>query len=100
MLLLDGQKLAWYLVHILPLYAALLALWLTEAWQNQRLPRWVVAAAVAALLLLQVGGIAQRIRTREYQTTYAPAADFLKHQLQPSTLIMGSAEMGFALGFN
>jgi 4-amino-4-deoxy-L-arabinose transferase-like glycosyltransferase len=100
MAVLDGQKLAWYLVHILPLYAALLALWLSEAWHVRRLSRWAIAGAVAALLLLQVGGVAQRIRTREYQTTYALAADFLKHQLRPSTLIMGSAEMGFALGFN
>ena len=100
MAVLDGQKLAWYLVHILPLYAALLAVWLTEAWQTRQLPRWAIAAAVCALLLLQAGGIAQRIRTKEYQTTYAPAADFLKNRLQPSTLIMGSAEMGFALGFD
>jgi 4-amino-4-deoxy-L-arabinose transferase-like glycosyltransferase len=100
MAVLDGQKLAWYLVHILPLYAALLALWLVDVWQRRWLPRWAIAGAVGALLLLQVGGVAQRIRAREYQTTYAPAADFLKHRLQPSTLIMGSAEMGFALGFD
>src|SRR5436853_2442867 len=100
MAVLDGQKLAWYLVHIVPLYTALLATWLTDCWKNAVLPRWVMATAVGALLLLQAGRIVQRMRANEYQTTYAPAVSFLKSHMQPSTLIMGSAELGFALGFD
>jgi 4-amino-4-deoxy-L-arabinose transferase-like glycosyltransferase len=100
MAVLDGQKLAWYLVHIVPLYAALLAIWLVDVWEAVRLPRYAVAAALSALLLLQAGGVVQRMRANEYRASYAPAADFLKRRMQPSTLVMGSAEMGFALGFN
>lgn len=100
MAVLDGQKLAWYLVHIVPLYTALLATWLVHTWQTARVPRLAIAAAVAALLLLQVGGVVQRMRANEYRASYAPATDYLKSHMQPSTLIMGSAELGFALGFN
>ena len=97
--LLDGQKLAWYLVHMIPLFAALLALFVNWLWNNTRVPRWAIVLPLILFMLLQVGGVAQRMRHREYKNSYMPAADFLKANADSSSLIMGSTELAFALGF-
>ena len=97
--LFDGQKLAWYLVHTLPLFAALLAAFVYWLWTSTRLPRWAIALPLLLFAMLQVGGGAQRIRQREYQKSYLPAASFLKANAEPSAMIMGSTELAFALGF-
>ena len=98
--LFDGQKLAWYLVHMIPLFAALLAIFVHWLWTSTSVPRWAIALPLAGFLLLQIGGIAQRIRQNEYSKTYRPAVDFLKAKAGPSALIMGSTELAFALGFD
>lgn len=98
--LFDGQKLAWYLVHTIPFFAALLAIFVHWLWTSTRLPRWAIALPLVLFAMLQVGGAAQRIRQRESQKTYAPAASFLKANAAPSSLIMGSTELAFALGFD
>jgi 4-amino-4-deoxy-L-arabinose transferase-like glycosyltransferase len=98
--LFDGQKLAWYLVHTIPLFAALLAIFVHWLWTSTRMPRWAIALPLVLFAMLQLGGIAQRIRQREYQKTYLPAASFLKANAEPSSLIMGSSELAFALGFD
>jgi hypothetical protein len=96
----DGQKLAWYLVHMMPLFAALLAVFVHWLWTSTRLPRWAIALPLGGFLMLQLGGLVQRIRQNEYRRSYAPAVDFLKAKAEPSALIMGSTELAFALGFD
>lgn len=98
--LFDGQKLAWYLVHTIPLFAGLLAIFVHWLWTSTRVPRWAIALPLVLFGMLQLGGVAQRIRQREYQKTYLPAASFLKEHAGPSSLIMGSTELAFALGFD
>ena len=97
--LFDGQKLAWYLVHTIPLFAALLAIFVHWLWTSTRVPRWAIALPLVLFAMLQIGGAAQRIRQREYQNTYAPAVSFLKANAPPSAMVMGSTELAFALGF-
>lgn len=98
--LFDGQKLAWYLVHTIPLFAALLAIFVHWLWTSTHVPRWAIALPLVLFAMLQVGGMAQRIRQREYQKTYGPAVTFLKANVAPSAMIMGSTELAFALGFD
>lgn len=98
--LVDGQKLSWYLVHMIPLFAALLAVFLTWLWRNTRVPRWAIVAPMVLFFLLQVGGLVQRIRQNSYGRSYLPAVNFLKSRLNHSTLVMGSTELAFELGFN
>lgn len=100
MTLLDGQKLSYYLLHIVPLYTALLAVWLYWCWSERAVPRPVVAVCLAGLLLLQLGGVLYRMKINTYDASYAPAVSFLKQNARADSLIMGSAELGFALGFD
>ncbi len=99
MTLLDGQKLSYYLVHITPIFAALLALSLHRLLRLRVIRPWAAGSVYAALFLLQVGGIAYRMKLNTY-APYAQAANFLRQQAPPAATVMASAEMGFEIGFD
>jgi hypothetical protein len=88
-----------YLVHVVPWYASVLAVWLVWIWEQARLPRPLVATAVAGLVLLQCGGVVLRAYVNTYESQYRPVIRFLQAESRPGDLIMGSAELGFSLGF-
>jgi hypothetical protein len=97
MSLLDGQKLAVYLVYIVPFYSALLSIWIYRLWEKRLLPLPVLILGVSGFLLLQTGGIALRIKQNTYGNYYLPAMEFLNRNAADDELIMGGAEVRFAL---
>ncbi len=99
MSLIDGQKQTPYLVHIIPFYCALCAVWLEWIWRGRIVPRPLLIAAVAGLMLLQTGGMAMRIKQNTYGNYYLPMAKFLKENTAENELIMGGADVAFDLGF-
>lgn len=98
--ILDGQKLSYYLVHLVPLYTAVLAVWIQWCWSKRIVPRPIIALCVCGLLCLQLGGVLYRMRVNTYAKSFAPAAEFVKTHSNENSLIMGSAELGFVLGFH
>ncbi|HEX8068916.1 MAG TPA: hypothetical protein VF546_03125 [Pyrinomonadaceae bacterium] len=96
----DGQKLYYYLVHIVPLYTALLAVWLCWCWRRRVVPRWLTGLCVAGLLTVQAGGLLYRMKVNTYRQGYAPAVAFLRERTTPQTLVMATGDMGFGLGFD
>jgi hypothetical protein len=98
--IVDGQKLSFYLIHIVPLYSALLAVWIHWCWTTRRVPRFIVAGLVFGFLALQLGGVAYRAKQNSYRTSYLPAVDFIRTNFDSRDSIMGSAVLGFSLGFD
>jgi 4-amino-4-deoxy-L-arabinose transferase-like glycosyltransferase len=94
----DGQKETWYLIHVIPAYTAILAVWITWCWNKRFAPKWLLVAAVVGFVGLQLGGVLQRIRLDNYHRSYLPAVDFLRSKGNNGQLIMGSSELGFGLG--
>jgi 4-amino-4-deoxy-L-arabinose transferase-like glycosyltransferase len=94
---LEGTKLYLYLVHITPIYAALLAAWVHSCWVNRRLPRWIVAPAFCGLVLLHLAGSAYVMARDSYHKSYLPAVAFLNQNSSEQSLIMGTAELSFGL---
>ena len=94
-----NHKLVFYLVHIIPMFAAILAVWVHWCWSERRVPRQVVSFAVCAFIFLQVSGVIHRVNQNSYETDYLPAAAFLKQHSNGKTLVIGSAEMAFGVGF-
>jgi hypothetical protein len=86
-------------VHIIPFYAAVLAIWLAWIWHRGGLPRWAAASTAVGLILLQTGGVAMRVSSDTYRRQYVPLVEFLQTHASPGDVIMGGAELGFALGF-
>lgn len=97
MSLLDGQKLAAYLLYIVPLYCALLSVWVYRLWEKRLVPAPLLIVGVAGFLLLQTGGVALRVKQNTYGNYYLPAMQYLNENATDQDLIMGSAELRFAL---
>jgi 4-amino-4-deoxy-L-arabinose transferase-like glycosyltransferase len=100
MTLLDGHKQTWYLVYITLPFAALLAVALEWFWQQFPRLRWVAAMCCIGLIGLQAGGSALRMRINVYKNQFLPAAMYLNQNAKPEHLVMGSAELGFGIGFD
>jgi 4-amino-4-deoxy-L-arabinose transferase-like glycosyltransferase len=100
LLFFDAQRNGTYMVHVFPLYAILLASltwWLFDRRHPLRFP---VAALLAAFILLQVGGSLYLIVKSPFRLQYEPAIAFIRAHSKPGDRIVGSAELGFGLGFD
>jgi hypothetical protein len=95
-----NHKLVFYLIHIIPMFGAVLAVWVYWCWSERRVPRWIVAMGVAAFLTLQIGAVLYRVKQNAYQKEYVPAVTFLEQHSDEETLVIGSAEMAFGVGFD
>ena len=87
LLLFEGAKQPWYLIYLVFPLAALLAL------AVPRRSAWT--AAMAAFIGLQLAYPAMVIVQDKYRKTYMP----LIEHVAPGTFTMGTAELGFGLGF-
>lgn len=98
--LLEGHKSDVYLINMIPLLAALLAVWVAWCWRSLWVPRWLLITCVVGVVTLQAGGVSYLISQNHYRTRYLPVVDYLKQHAAPESLTMGSAELGFGLGFD
>jgi hypothetical protein len=95
-----NQKLSYYLIHILPMYAALLAIWLHELWHEHHRLRPVLAMAVGVLVLLDVGGIFLKSFTRSYRADQLAVVGFVREQARPGDRIAGTAALLYSFDFD
>jgi len=99
MSLIDGQKETPYLVHIVPFYCALLAIFLHSVWEKRFVPAPLPVIAAALLLMVSAGGMALRIQKNTYGNFYQPTVDFLKQNAGKDQTIMATSDFGFGLNF-
>ncbi len=92
---MEGAKQPWYLVHLAWLLAAAAAA--SYQWHIERRPVWL--GILAGLFLLQAGYAAALIAQGRYASIYRPVIAVLQRNMQPGQFVMGSAELGFGLGF-
>jgi 4-amino-4-deoxy-L-arabinose transferase-like glycosyltransferase len=90
----------YYLVYILPAFSAAVAVCATYLWDRGSAGRLAALLAVASTVVLNTGVIGFRIVHNEYKNRYAQAVSYLKTHASPDALIVGSAELGFDLGFD
>jgi len=96
----EGTKQGFYLVHVLPLYGALLALWAVEGWNLRPTLRPALAALLVAFVGLQLMRTISINRKDRMDNAFHPVVAFLKQNAAPSQLIMGSCELAFGIGFD
>lgn len=94
----EGMKFSYYLVHLLPFYACLLAIAADWAWRAAPRGRPWIAAAVATMVAVEVGGMMLKARIDDYATSFAPAAAYLTQHAAPADLVMGSCSLWFSYG--
>ncbi len=99
--LFDGLKSTAYLLHTLPFCAALLALTaLHVASTGSAIRRRCAVVALAALAGLQLTAAARNARLQPVRWDYASAIGYLQGHGPPSAMVIGPAELAFALGFH
>ena len=96
----DNMKFAYYLVHLVPLYWAALAVFVYQSVKRGRVPQWAVVVMLGIVAAVQVGGILAKIRLNDYGKSYLPAVEFVKRQAAPTDLIAASCSFGFGYGFD
>jgi 4-amino-4-deoxy-L-arabinose transferase-like glycosyltransferase len=99
MAVLDGHNQTWYLVHMTPPFAALLAVLVDDLWERRIPPRILIATGVAGLIALQIGGTLLRVRLNVYDKEFTPAISYLLANTTPEQMIIASADIGFGIGF-
>jgi hypothetical protein len=98
--LLDGQKLAVYLIEIIPIFTVFLALFVTYVWRQQIVPRPFVILALIGFVMLQISGILFKIRENTYGNLYQPVIAVLTNNVDQQSRVMGSSALGFGLKFS
>jgi 4-amino-4-deoxy-L-arabinose transferase-like glycosyltransferase len=93
----EGMKQPLYLIHIVPFFLALLGIWAANLWLKGQY-RAGLALAGLVLLAVQLGGVAYVVRRNTWRNAYRPVIAYLK-QHAAHARVMGSAELGFELGF-
>jgi hypothetical protein len=95
-----NQKLTYYLIHIVPMYAALLAVAVWWLWEKR--PRWRMALAVGVVGLIgvEMTGIAAKAMTRSYIAAQRELVRYVREQARPGDLIIGTAALLYEMDFD
>jgi 4-amino-4-deoxy-L-arabinose transferase-like glycosyltransferase len=96
----EGTKQAFYMVHLVPVQIALLAIWIAYVWHDLPRSRFVVAGALAVVVGLHLMRITSFNRKDRMDRDYVPVTQFLKQSTSPRQMVMGPCELAFALGFD
>lgn len=94
----DGQKAYYYLVHFIPMYASLLALFVFWLLADRKLNWTAVLLPLGLIVLVQLGGLVYRIQLNSYKNVYQPAVQYLRDNARDSQLI--NANIAFLFGLN
>ncbi len=89
----------YYLVYVLPAYAAAVGMASVWLWHRSLIGQWAAVAVIAGVVVLDSGVSGFRILHSDYRNRYLPAVDYLKQHAGPNSLIVGSGELAFDLGF-
>lgn len=95
-----NQKLSYYLIHIVPLYIALLAVWCVHLWNTHPRTRRYVAVGLVLLVSVETGGILLKARKRSYVATQSTMIRFLHAHSSRFARIVGSAALIYGLKFD
>lgn len=95
----DGRKSQCYLIHVVPMFTALMAVLGVWLWRTRARLRLPLAAVSAMLLLIHAGGIVFQVRSDAYHRLYIPVVEFLRTHVQPDQIVIGSSTLGLGLNY-
>jgi hypothetical protein len=100
MMLIDNCRYGNYLIHIVPLYAILLASWVVWAWRQVPASKTALACGMGVFLGVQAMGPIYWIHRDGYHKEYLPLIQFVRSVTPAGGKITGPARLGFQLGFD
>jgi 4-amino-4-deoxy-L-arabinose transferase-like glycosyltransferase len=97
--LIDSQKNYYYLVHIVPFYVTMCALFISWCWARPNVFGKVAALALSAIGLVEIAGLAYRIKRDNYRNSFQPTMAVLKQHATAESLILANPGVALGLGF-
>ena len=97
--IIDSQKNYYYLVHIVPFYLTMCALFISWCWARPNVFVKAAAVALSAILLVEIAGLAYRIKRNNYRNSFQPFVAFLKQNATAQSSITANPGVAFGLGF-
>lgn len=96
---IDSQKYYYYLVHIVPFYLTMSALFIAWCWARPGRIDKTLAVALCAIALVEIAGLSYRIRRDNYHNSFEPLATALKQLTTSESSIAANPGVAFGLGF-
>lgn len=97
--IIDSQKNYYYLVHIVPFYLTMCALFISWCWARPNFFGKAAALALSAIGLVEIAGLGYRIKRDNYRNSFQPAAAVLKQHATAQSLILANPGVALGLGF-
>jgi 4-amino-4-deoxy-L-arabinose transferase-like glycosyltransferase len=98
-MLLDSFAQPWYIVHLVALPIALLAVSATYLWTSRRVPAAAIVAVLGLAIAIQLLVSGSRAVKKD-RRDFLAAVTFLRDRLDGYHLVLASAECGIPLGFD
>ncbi len=95
--LLDGSRFPHYMVHVIAMWALLLAAVAGFAISNKLVPAPILGVVLCGFVLLQISGHVIKIRQNTYRNEYLPTIAFVLNHSNRQTLVMGPSQLQFGL---
>ena len=100
MTFLNGFKAKNYLIYLTPWYDAVLAFQVLALWKRGLNAKFAAASIACAFAALQLTASFEHIQADEYHRYYEPAIAQLKQEQADGKTIVGTAALGFGIGFH
>ena len=97
--ILDSQKNYYYLIHIVPFYLTMCALFISWCWARPNVAGKIVALALCAIGLFEIAGLGFRIKQDRYRNSFQPAMAVLKQNATAQSSIVSNPGTALGLGF-
>jgi len=94
----EGTRTTTYLIWLVPIFSAVVALWLVHEWQHRSFSRWPAAAIVGLAITVQAGSSLARARLQWGMQPFHAAVQYLQAQGRERPIV-ASIEFGYMLGF-
>jgi hypothetical protein len=95
--LLDGSRFPHYMVHVIAMWALLLAAITGFAISNKLVPAPLLSLFLCGFVLLQICGNAIKIWQNTYRNEYLPMIGFVLNHSNSRSLVMGPSQLQFGL---
>ncbi len=99
--ILASTKNEYYIVYILPYFAAATGIATSYLWSYGPRVRALCVTALICYVTVQTAALMNlAFVTAGYRKEYTPVIAYLRSNLRPDDLVMGPAQLGFSLGFD
>jgi len=97
--IIDAQKNYYYLVHIVPFYLTMCALFISWCWSKQAMLAKMAILVLGSIALVEIAGAGYKIKRNNFRNSFQPVANFLKQNTTAQSTITSNPGVAFGLGF-